>query len=216
MKFCWAALLDSNPVNPVNPVNVHRLLLATRNPHKTREFIEILGEGFEVRDLSGAPAFTAAEETGLTFEENAILKATYASKHFPELVVADDSGLEVDALDGAPGVFSARYAGERATDAENVAKLLRELSTREAPWPARFRCCVAMARAGELLGTFPGVVEGTIVSAPQGSTGFGYDPVFKPGGFDQTLAQISPAEKNRISHRARAISALRVALLAAQ
>ena len=216
MKFCWAALLDSNPVNPVNPVNVHRLLLATRNPHKTREFIEILGEGFEVRDLSEAPAFTAAEETGLTFEENAILKAMDASKHFPELVVADDSGLEVDALAGAPGVFSARYAGERATNAENVAKLLRELSTCEAPWPARFRCCVALARAGEFLGTFAGVVEGTIVSAPQGSTGFGYDPVFKPDGFDQTFAQISPAEKNRISHRARAISALRVALQAAQ
>lgn len=195
---------------------MRQLLLATRNPHKTREFVEILGEGFEVRDLSEARGFIPAEETGLTFEENAVLKAMDASKHFAELVVADDSGLEVDALDGRPGVFSARYAGEYATDAENVAKLLQELSTRKAPWPARFRCCVVLARAGQLLGTFEGVVEGIIESAPRGSTGFGYDPVFKPDGFDQTFAQISPAEKNCISHRARAISALREALLTAR
>ena len=194
---------------------MRQLLLATRNPHKTHEFIEILGERFQVRDLAETRAFDPAEETGLTFEENAILKAVDASKHFPELVVADDSGLEVDALDGAPGVLSARYAGEHATDAENVAKLLRELSTRQAPWPARFRCCVALARAGEILGTFEDAVEGTIVNAPRGSEGFGYDPVFKPEGFEQTFAELSPAEKNRISHRARAISALRVALLAA-
>ena len=190
---------------------MRQILLATRNPHKTREFVEILGEGFEVRDLSEARAFTPAEETGLTFEANATLKAVEASKHFRELVVADDSGLEVDALNGAPGVFSARYAGKHGTAAENVAKLLQELSTHESPWPARFRCCVALARAGQLLGAFDGVVEGTIVSTPRGSTGFGYDPVFKPDGFDQTFAQLSPAEKNCISHRARAISALRVA-----
>jgi len=194
---------------------MRQLLLATRNPHKTREFVEILGEGFEVRDLSEARGFIPAEETGLTFEENAVLKAMDASKHFPDLVVADDSGLEVDALNGAPGLFSARYAGKHATDAENVAKLLRELSSREAPWPARFRCCGVLARAGQLLGTFEGAVEGTIVSAPRGSKGFGYDPVFKPDGFDQTFAQLPPAEKNRISHRAQAISALRAALLAA-
>lgn len=194
---------------------MHHLLLASRNAHKTREFIEILGEGFEVRDLSEARGFNPAEETGFTFEENAILKAVDASKHFPDLVVADDSGLEVDALEGAPGVFSARYAGEDTTDAENVAKLLRELSSREAPWPARFHCCVALARAGEILATFEGAVEGTIVNSPRGTKGFGYDPVFKPLGFDQTFAELSPADKNRISHRARAISALRVALLAA-
>jgi XTP/dITP diphosphohydrolase len=191
---------------------MRQILLATRNPHKTREFGEILGEGFEVRDLTEGPAFSPVEETGLRFEANAVLKAVDASRHFPGLVVADDSGLEVDALEGAPGVFSARYAGEHATDQANVAKLLRELSSREAPWPARFRCCVALARAGEVLGTFEGVGEGTIVAMPRGSGGFGYDPVFRPDGFDQTFAQLSPFEKNRISHRARAISALRAAL----
>src|SRR6267143_4069599 len=103
---------------------MHQLLLATRNPHNTREFGEILGDEFEVRDLADAVELPVVKEAGLTFEANAILKAVEASKHFPGLVVADDSGLEVDALDGAPGIRSARYAGEQATDAANVTKLL--------------------------------------------------------------------------------------------
>jgi XTP/dITP diphosphohydrolase len=113
---------------------MHQLLLATRNSHKTREFAEILGNGFDVHDLADVAELPVAEETGLTFEANAILKAVETSKQFPELVVADDSGLEVDALQGAPGIYSARYAGEHATDAANVAKLLAEL-TRLAPAP---------------------------------------------------------------------------------
>jgi XTP/dITP diphosphohydrolase len=194
---------------------MHQLLLATRNSHKTREFVEILGEGFDVHDLTDVAELPAVTETGLTFEANAILKAVEASKHFQELVVADDSGLEVDALQGAPGTYSARYAGEHATDAANVAKLLVELTRRDpAPYSARFRCSLALARQGEVLEIVEGVVEGTIVNEPRGSAGFGYDPVFQPHGFDQTFAELSPVEKNRISHRARAIQSLRAALLA--
>jgi XTP/dITP diphosphohydrolase len=131
------------------------------------------------------------------------------------MVVADDSGLEVDALAGAPGIYSARYAGEEATNAENVAKLLAELR-RHPPGPhsARFHCSLALAREGTLLETFHGVVEGTIVEAPRGREGFGYDPVFQPLGFSQTFGELSAAEKNRISHRARAIQSLARTLLA--
>ena len=194
---------------------MHRLLLATRNSRKTREFAEILGDGFEVRDLADAAELPAVEETGLNFEANAILKAVEASKRTQELVVADDSGLEVDALQGAPGIYSARYAGEHATDAANVAKLLAELTRHDsAPHSARFRCSLALAQGGRILKTFGGVVEGTIVDEPRGSGGFGYDPVFQPHGFDQTFGELSASEKNRISHRAQAIRSLRDALLA--
>jgi XTP/dITP diphosphohydrolase len=194
---------------------MHQLLLATRNSHKTREFAEILGDGFDVHDLADVADLPVVEESGLTFEANAILKAVETSKHFQEPVVADDSGLEVDALGGAPGIYSARYAGARASDAENVAKLLDELARCDADARgARFRCALALAREGKVLGIFEGVVEGTIVRTPRGSAGFGYDPVFQPAGLTQTFAEISPSEKNRISHRARAIQSLRAALLA--
>ena len=193
---------------------MHQLLLATRNSHKTREFEEILGGGFDIRDLTGVANLPAVAETGLTFEANAILKAVEISKHFHGLVVADDSGLEVDILKGAPGIHSARYAGEQATDEANVAKLLAEL-VRHPPFPhsARFRCFLALAQEGRILKTFDGVVEGAIVGTRCGRGGFGYDPVFQPLGFDQTFGELSPAEKNRISHRARAIRLLRAALL---
>ena len=193
---------------------MRHLLLATRNAHKTREFSEILGRDFTVRDLSGQRELPPIEETGSTFAENAILKAVATSRHFGGLVVADDSGLEVDALNGAPGVFSARYAGPNATDQENVAHLLGELRRRETqpPFTARFRCVLALAQGGEVFGTFDGAVEGRIVSPPRGSHGFGYDPVFQPSGFDRTLAEFLPEEKNRISHRSRAIRSLRQAL----
>jgi XTP/dITP diphosphohydrolase len=194
---------------------MHQLLLATRNPHKTREFSEILGADFVVRDLSGEPEAPAIDETGATFAENAILKAVAISKHFAGLVVADDSGLEVDTLHGAPGVYSARYAGCDATDSENIARLLSELrqSKVERPFAARFRCVLALAREGEVLGTFEGMVEGAIVDSPRGAAGFGYDPIFQPAGLTETFAELSSAEKNRISHRARAIRLLRADLL---
>jgi XTP/dITP diphosphohydrolase len=194
---------------------MHQLLLATRNSHKTREFAEILGGEFDVRDLAEAMELPVVEETGVTFEANAILKAVETSKHFPELVVADDSGLEADALQGAPGIYSARYAGENATDETNITKLLAELAGCDSiPSLARFRCVLALARQGEVLGIYEGVIEGSIVDAPRGSAGFGYDPIFQPHGFDQTFGELSATEKNRISHRAQAVRLLRTALLA--
>lgn len=191
------------------------LLLATRNAHKTREFHELLGRAFDVIDLSSFPEIATPEETGRTFEENAILKAIAASKQLPSLVIADDSGLEVDALGGAPGIFSARYAGENASDAENIKKMLRELRKRNVATEkrsARFRCAIALAQEGKVLGVFEGVVEGKIVDPPRGSGGFGYDPIFEPKGFDQTFAQMTPESKKQISHRGQAIAALREGL----
>lgn len=194
------------------------LLLATHNAHKTREFAELLGDEFKISDLSGAPRSAAIEETGGTFAENAILKAVTASQDRYLLVIADDSGLEVDALDGAPGIYSARYAGENASDTQNIDKLLGQLvrNPSVAGPSARFRCVIALARAGKSLGTFEGVVEGTIVDLPRGKRGFGYDPIFLPKGFDQTFGELSAEMKNRISHRAKAIAALRKALPALQ
>jgi XTP/dITP diphosphohydrolase len=194
---------------------VQPLLLATRNAHKTREFSEILGPDFMVRDLAGEPEAPAIEETGQTFAENAILKAVALSKRFPGPVIGDDSGLEVDVLGGGPGIFSARYAGPGAPDRDNVARLLDELGRfpNERRYSARFRCVLALARAGELLETCEGVIEGAIVSAPRGAGGFGYDPVFQPDGSSQTFGELPAAEKNRISHRARAIRELRAALM---
>lgn len=191
------------------------LLLATRNAHKTREIQRILGPHFVVRDLSKHPEIPEIEESGKSFEENAALKAMAASKKLPELVIADDSGLEVDALNGAPGIYSARYAGERATDQENNDKLLHELERAHAGKDrrsARFRCVLALAREGRMLGTFEGVVEGTIVDSPQGHGGFGYDPLFLPTGLDKTFGELGPAEKDRLSHRASALEKLRARL----
>jgi len=188
-----------------------QLIVATRNAHKTREIQQILGQDFAVSDLSAHPEIPETREHGKSFEENAMLKAIGASSHLPGLVVADDSGLEVDALGGAPGIFSARYAGKNATDQQNIDKLLKELArvgARETQRAARFRCVIALAREGALLGTFEGAVEGTIADAPRGQSGFGYDPVFVPRGFEATFAQLPAVVKNKISHRAKAIRAL--------
>ena len=194
-----------------------QLIVATRNARKTREIQWILGSAFTVSDLSAHPQIPDVHETGKSFEENAILKAVGASGHLPGFIVADDSGLEVDALGGAPGIFSARYAGENATDKENVEKLLGELvqtGVEETKRSARFRCVIALARQGELLGTFEGIVEGAIVERPRGLNGFGYDPIFVPRGFEETFAELPSEMKNTISHRARAIRALTAELAA--
>jgi XTP/dITP diphosphohydrolase len=186
-------------------------LIATRNPHKTREIQEILGGQFEVRDVSTHPEIPETIESGKTFEENAVLKAVAVSKEYPELVIADDSGLEVDALGGAPGIFSARYAGKNATDKENVDKLLGELAgsgVKTGERSARFRCVLALAHSGKILATFEGIVEGRIIDVPKGKHGFGYDPVFVPNGFGETFAELQSDIKNRISHRANALAAL--------
>jgi XTP/dITP diphosphohydrolase len=188
------------------------LLLATRNQHKTREVAQLLGDEFQIIDLAGV-AIGKIEETGNSFAENATLKAIAVSKGRELRVIADDSGLEVEALGGAPGIYSARYAGENASDTDNVDKLLRELrNVPDEKRSARFRCVIALAQNGTVLGTFEGVVEGTIVDLPRGTNGFGYDPVFQPSGFAQTFAEMPASLKNKISHRAKAIAALREAL----
>jgi XTP/dITP diphosphohydrolase len=185
--------------------------VATRNPHKTRELRQILGSDFAVRDLHANPEISEIAETGTSFEENAKLKALAVSRKLPGLVIADDSGLEVDALGGAPGIYSARYAGTNATNKGRIDKLLEELArvdpTKEQRG-ARFRCVLALARNGEVLGIFEGIVKGQIVDRPRGSHGFGYDPIFIPNGFQQTFSELEPAKKNQLSHRARALEKL--------
>jgi XTP/dITP diphosphohydrolase len=190
---------------------VLELIVATRNRHKTREIQHILGPEFRLRDLVAHPEVSEIRETGTSFEENAKLKALAASKQLPTLVIADDSGLEVDALGGAPGIYSARYAGVNTTEIDKIDKLLGELSRVRATAAgrrARFRSAVALARAGNLLGTFEGIVEGRIADNPRGEGGFGYDPIFVPDGFEQTFGELPAEVKNTISHRAKAIRAL--------
>ena len=196
---------------------VKRLLFASRNAHKTREIQQILGPEFEVRDLSAYPKISETVESGESFEENAKLKAIAVSKKMPGLVIADDSGLEVEVLGGAPGIYSARYAGAKATDKENIDRLLEEVTrigAKRDQRRARFRCVLALGRNGQMLGTFQGIVEGSIVDQPRGLHGFGYDPIFVPNGFEQTFAELLAEVKNRISHRAKAIRALAAKLAA--
>jgi XTP/dITP diphosphohydrolase len=190
---------------------VIELVVATRNKHKTREIQHILGPEFRVRDLGAHPEVSEICESGTSFDENAKLKALAASRQLPPLVIADDSGLEVDALGGAPGIYSARYAGANATSRDKIDKLLRELARVRATEDgrrARFRCVIALARNGNLLGTFEGTVEGRITEKARGHAGFGYDPIFVPDGFGQTFGELSAQVKNAISHRAKAIRAL--------
>jgi XTP/dITP diphosphohydrolase len=186
------------------------VLVSTRNAHKLVEIRQILGPSFELLDLSSVPALGEVEETGTTFEENAALKALAASAHFGGWVLADDSGLEVDALGGAPGVRSARFSGEGATDVTNRALLLEKLATIPAEKrSARFRCVIALARGGEVLAHFRGAVEGAIIQSEKGEGGFGYDPLFVPEGFGETFAELGAETKNRLSHRGRALAALK-------
>jgi XTP/dITP diphosphohydrolase len=188
------------------------LLVATRNAHKTREIREILGNAFAVTDLAPFPDFPETAETGRTFAENAIIKAMAASALCEHLVLADDSGLEVDALGGAPGVLSARYAGLPADDARNRRKLLAELEragARGKARSARFRCLLALVRQGDVIATFDGVVEGIIANQERGEGGFGYDALFIPEGYCETFGQLPAAVKNGISHRWRALEKMR-------
>ena len=190
---------------------VIELVVATRNRHKTREIEHILGPEFMVRDLGAHPEVSEIRESGTSFDENAKLKALAASRQLPALVIADDSGLEVDALGSAPGIYSARYAGANATERDKIDKLLRELERVRATDDrrrARFRCVVALARNGDLLGTFEGTVEGSIADQARGDSGFGYDPIFIPEGLKQTFGELATEVKNTISHRAKAIRAL--------
>ena len=190
---------------------MQHLFLASRSPHKARELEAMLKAEFAVEDLREHPEIAEVMEVGATFAENARLKAVAISRQLPGLVLSDDSGLEVDSLGGEPGVFSARYSGENATDEMNRRKLLDRMA-RLAPGAspaARFRCILALARDGEVLALFEGTLEGKIVRAERGEGGFGYDSLFQPDGLEKTLAELSPNEKNAISHRAAAVAQFR-------
>ena len=192
---------------PANP-----MLVSTRNAHKVSEIRAILGSGFDIHDLSSIPDFPEVEETGSTFEANATLKALAASLHFDGWVIADDSGLEVDALGCAPGVRSARYAGPDADDAANNSLLLKNLAdVSECDRSARFRCVIVLARNGKKIAAFNGAVEGTILRSPRGQAGFGYDPLFVAHGSEATFAELGNEEKNAISHRSKALALLKSA-----
>ncbi len=181
---------------------------ATGNAGKLREFGQAAQVfGIEIRELPGFAQLSPCEETGRTFEENAILKAAYYGKRAPGLLFADDSGLEVDALDGAPGVFSARYAGTGATDALNNALVLGNMRGRE-DRRARFVCVIALSNRGELVRTFRGVVEGELLEAPRGAEGFGYDPIFYYAPYGRSFGEVSVEEKMAVSHRGKALRAL--------
>jgi XTP/dITP diphosphohydrolase len=184
-----------------------KIYCATTNPGKLREFQLALHGSFEVQPVPDLRSIAPPEETGRTFEENAVLKARYYSKHCEEYLFVDDSGLEVDALGGAPGVYSARYAGANATDAENN-QLLVDRMRGIADRAARFVCVVALALSGNLAGTFRGEVEGRLLEAPRGDNGFGYDPLFFYPPFNCTFGQAPLDRKMEVSHRAQALRRL--------
>jgi XTP/dITP diphosphohydrolase len=191
---------------------IHRLLVATNNPGKAREYRELLvGLPVEITFPAQEGLDLDVEETGRTFEENARLKALAFARASGLFTLADDSGLEVDALGGAPGVHSARYVGPGASDVDRYEKLLAALANvPQEERSARFRCVVALACPEGIIGSANGTCEGEIGYAPRGKHGFGYDPIFVVEGQNgRTLAEIDPDEKNRISHRARAVKAAR-------
>lgn len=190
------------------------LLLGTGNPHKVAELVEILrGLPWDVKSLADFPKVPEPAEDGDTFEANAIKKAVYYSRQFDVCCVADDSGLSVDALNGKPGVLSARYAGDQCNYADNNAKLLQELAhISDGHRSARFVCCAAFAHRSGRTHTETGVVEGRILTEQRGTQGFGYDPLFIPRGHDLTFAEMDSDQKNAISHRARAFRRLRIYL----
>ena len=185
------------------------LVLATRNAGKTREIREFLRDfPVEIKNLDDFSPIPPVEEDGATFDENAYKKASFTAKILGLPTLADDSGLEVEALGGAPGVHSARYAGPHSTDAENNAKLLREMEgkTNRA---AAFVCVISIAvPSGEAL-TYEARCEGLIAEAPGGNNGFGYDPLFYYPPLNRTFAQLSAEEKNRVSHRGKAVAELK-------
>ena len=183
------------------------LLAATNNPHKLRELQQILApHRIAVQSLAEAGFTIDVEEDQSTFTGNAVKKATTIAAATSRAGLADDSGLEVFALGGEPGVYSARYAGEPGNSQANIRKLLRRLEG-VADRRARFVCVIAVAVPTGLLGTAEGEIRGTIIDTPRGTAGFGYDPIFVPDGFELTFAQLPAALKNRLSHRANALQA---------
>ncbi len=202
-----------------------RLVIATRNKHKVEEIRSILGNGHEYLSLADFPDAPEVHEDADSFEGNARKKAEAIARWYvgahggaPATILADDSGLEVDALDGAPGVISARYAGNHGDAAANNRKLLRML--KDVPLgkrTARFRCVIAICRVGLRTAAVvaSGACEGRIIDAPRGTHGFGYDPLFVPDGYKQTFAELGADVKDTISHRARALEKAKQILVGA-
>ena len=187
-----------------------QILIATNNRHKAKEI------GMILSDFAGAEFITVdrlpeqppkPDETGSTFEENAVIKALYYTRFFGGLCIADDSGLEVEALGGAPGVYSSRYSGKEGDDAANNSRLLDELR-HELNRRARFVCVCAAASGGKVVALAHGECRGRLLSEPEGEAGFGYDPLFVPDGFSVTFAQMDELKKNSISHRRMAFEKL--------
>ena len=188
------------------------LLVATHNAGKLEELRTLLVDlPLKLQSLTDWPEVVEVEETGRSFAENAQLKAATYARETGQWTLSDDSGLEVEALDGAPGIFSARYGGEGATDAERIERLLAELGrTGDRERRARFVCVIAVSTPeGEIVNLSEGVCRGRIAHAPRGTQGFGYDPVFIPEDFEQTFGELPAEIKHTISHRARALHAAR-------
>lgn len=194
---------------------INRLVIATGNTHKTEEIRKLLGPYIKIiEDLKSYPEIDEIEETGRTFEENASLKASAVGEFLGEnsLVLSDDSGLEVCALSGEPGVFSARYAGENASDDENRKKLLQKLNEIDSDmsdWSASFKCVMTLVKGSNKLATFEGSVQGSICDEERGENGFGYDSIFIPEGYENTFAELPSETKNSISHRYQALEAFK-------
>ncbi|MBE9581249.1 MAG: XTP/dITP diphosphatase [Proteobacteria bacterium] len=189
--------------------NKQWLVLATRNPGKTREIWDLLKDfPVEIKNLDDFGPIPDVEEDGATFDDNAFKKASFTAKVLGLPALADDSGLEVEALEGAPGVRSARYAGPSATDQENNDKLLKEMKGK-ASRRAAFMCVISIAVPSGVALTYEARCEGLIAEAPAGDNGFGYDPVFFYPPMNRTFAQLSAEEKNQVSHRGKALAEMK-------
>lgn len=183
-----------------------KLVFATNNAHKLEEIRAILGDKMEILSLADIKCHADIPETANTLEGNAHLKSEYVYNHYGLDCFADDTGLEVEALEGAPGVYSARYAGDGHDSQANMQKLLKEMEEKNNR-KAQFRTVISLIEKGEEK-LFEGIVRGEITREKRGNSGFGYDPVFQPEGFDETFAELGSEIKNKISHRAKAVEAL--------
>lgn len=194
--------------NSSNPIPTIELVIASTNMHKIREFRAMLKPfpNIDILSLCDFPNYIPPIETGKTFEENAILKAIHAAKSLNRWVLADDSGLTVPALKGAPGIYSARYAGNHATDLDNRKKLLAEMAHfMDEDRNAYYECCIALASPEGLKKTARGTCEGSLSLQDKGGGGFGYDPIFIKHGYHKSFAEIGDSIKNRVSHRRKAL-----------
>ncbi|WP_391202307.1 XTP/dITP diphosphatase [Psychrobacillus sp. L4] len=187
-----------------------KIIIATKNKGKAKDFEALFGPlGYDVLTLHDVADDMDVEETGTTFEENALIKATALSERLQTMVIADDSGLEIDALDGRPGIYSARYAGEAKSDEANIDKVLEELvNVEELNRTARFVCAIAIASPNLESVTVRGTCEGVIAKERKGTNGFGYDPIFYVPSENKMMAELSGEEKGAISHRGNAIKKL--------